>query len=251
MVPATRELSVPAHGEFARSLQAPKIRDCKVEDIKTELRVAMVKVGLRSQNWPNDMEKAILIEHIVSTYGMHTIEELRLAFNLAISGRLPMDENDVKCYENFSCLYVSQIMNAYRKWAAERHKELPMDKPKELPAESLTDKTMEDWLEVTRQQVKDGMLKSIHFMPVMLYTYLETKGVLKLTNDEKKVYMERAKAYRRGELVEKANNGNKDDHQALGRWMEGAINGFDSSETEILKNLARKMVLFDYLNEKE
>lgn len=81
----------------------------------------MVKVGLRSQNWPEGEEKAVLIEHIVSNFGGHRIEEIKLAFEMAIAGKFDVEVN---CYENFSCYYFSTIMNAYRKWSAQAYRQL-------------------------------------------------------------------------------------------------------------------------------
>lgn len=75
----------------------------------------MVKIGLRANNWPTDEEKLLLQQHIVRFYGNHTLDEIRLAFDMAITGRLDVQAN---CYENFSCLYFSTIMNAYRQWVA-------------------------------------------------------------------------------------------------------------------------------------
>jgi hypothetical protein len=87
----------------------------------------MVLVGIKANNVPNDREKSVLLQFIVNNYGGHTPSEIRLAFDLAISGDL--DVEDVKCYENFSPLYFASIMNAYRKWARPKHGEIkPIEK---------------------------------------------------------------------------------------------------------------------------
>lgn len=98
-----------------------------VEPLKQALRYAMVLVGIKAHNVPNDREKSVLLQFIVNNYGGHTPDEIRLAFDLAIAGEL--DVEDVKCYENFSPLYFASIMNAYRKWARPRHREIkPVEK---------------------------------------------------------------------------------------------------------------------------
>ena len=98
-----------------------------VEPLKQALRYAMVLVGIKANNVPNDREKSVLLQFIVNNYGGHTPSEIRLAFDLAIAGEL--DVEDVKCYENFSPLYFASIMNAYRKWARPKHGEIkPMEK---------------------------------------------------------------------------------------------------------------------------
>ncbi len=98
-----------------------------VEPLKQALRYAMVLVGIKANNVPNDREKSVLLQFIVNNYGGHTPSEIRLAFYLAIAGEL--DVEDVKCYENFSPLYFASIMNAYRKWARPKHGDIkPMEK---------------------------------------------------------------------------------------------------------------------------
>ena len=88
----------------------------------------MVKVGLRGSNFPDGAEKALLLAHVNLNYGNHTPEEIRLAFDLALSAKLGLDISDVKCYESFSCLYFSTIMNAYRAWAAQVDRQKPEPK---------------------------------------------------------------------------------------------------------------------------
>lgn len=105
--------------EIARmSLEVTKLPE---EALREVLRYCMVKVGLRATNFPEGAEKTLLLNHIYNNYGNHTPEEIRLAFDLALSAKLGLDTSDIKCYESFSCLYFSTIINAYRIWAAQVH----------------------------------------------------------------------------------------------------------------------------------
>lgn len=109
-------------GKFLQTIGGNKI--CQlldIEPIKQSLRYAFMLVGLRANNLPSEEEKAVLINFILKNYGGHTPEEIRLAFEMAVSGELGIDPN---CYENFSVLYFSKIMNAYREWACEEYKEV-------------------------------------------------------------------------------------------------------------------------------
>lgn len=74
---------------------------------------------------PVEEEKAVLLEYIFENYGGHTPDEIKLAFKMAISGKLNLEPKEVKCYENFSPLYFTTIMDAYREWAREQIKLLP------------------------------------------------------------------------------------------------------------------------------
>jgi hypothetical protein len=96
----------------ARSTQSLRLRH--EEDIKQVLRYAMVLVGLRGNNMPSEEEKFVLLNFIRSNFGNQTPEEIKLAFEWAVSGKLNID---AKCYENFSCEYFGRIMKAYIDYA--------------------------------------------------------------------------------------------------------------------------------------
>ena len=96
--------------------------------IKEALRMAMVLVGLRAANVPQSEEKGVLMAYIIENYGGHTPKEIKLAFTLAVSGKLNLEAKDVVCYENFSILYFSTIMNAYREWSKQAFCHLPKNK---------------------------------------------------------------------------------------------------------------------------
>jgi hypothetical protein len=116
---------------FVDAMQDHKIAKAPMEQIKNVLRLAMLKVGIRANNIPQDEEKAVLINNVVTNYPNHTCSEITLAFDLAIAGKLEVEAN---AYENFSCMYFSSIMNAYRKWAKEEYKQIPVKEVKQLSA---------------------------------------------------------------------------------------------------------------------
>jgi len=90
----------------------------------------MVIIGLRAQNYPDELETEILISFITEHYGGHTPAEIKLAFEMAIVRKLNVDP---VCYENFSVAYFASIMEAYREWSREQIKHLPA--PEERPRE--------------------------------------------------------------------------------------------------------------------
>jgi hypothetical protein len=68
---------------------------------------------------PTDEEKYVLLAFIKSNYGNQTPEEIAIAFEYAVAGKL---NTDCKCYENFSCEYFGRIMNAYIEYARQETK---------------------------------------------------------------------------------------------------------------------------------
>lgn len=187
---ARQESRLPATSEerqFELSLKGNKVSLQPVEELKEVLRLIMVKVGLRAANWPTDVEKTVLLNHIVKEYGLHTHEEILLAFDMAITGKLNADSN---CYENFSCAFFSNIMNAYRVWAGSIHKQIKQP-VLEAPKENLNDVTMQDWWNDVSDKVRNSGLKA-EFMPVMLYAWKQKKGEIKILQSVRDEYIIRA-----------------------------------------------------------
>ena len=102
-----------------KAQSTPNIRTRSEDDLKQVLRMAMLMVGLRGSNMPTDEEKYVLLAFIKSNYGNQTPEEIAIAFEMAVAGKL---NTDCKCYENFSCEYFGRIMNAYIEYARQETK---------------------------------------------------------------------------------------------------------------------------------
>lgn len=91
-----------------------------METLKEALRQVFFLIGLRAEQIPTDEEKSFLIQYIAENYGGHSADEIKLAFKMAIQGKLKIDNRDVKCYGIFSPIYFTTIMDAYRIWASEQ-----------------------------------------------------------------------------------------------------------------------------------
>lgn len=234
---------------FELALTTPRVDTVPLDDLKGVLRYAIMKVGLRAANWPTDVEKALLIQHIVTNYGGHTIEEIRLAFDMAITGKLEL--KDASCYQDFSCLYFSTIMNAYRLWAKEEYKQLNTGFVAiQEPKESLSDKAMSDWLAEIRDRLKAGNYP-VSFMPLQLYEWMKGRGEIKMAR-KRSEYLVMAVDHRFAELTELVHNQNNYDNRALLEKFSkmkaaGEVTG---SEILIIENLAKRMILFENLKSK-
>ncbi len=143
LAPATHEqrqiknLDLPERS-FLEAISRPRIRESSLEDVDKLFRSIFTLIGLKGQNYPNDFETLVLYQYLQENYAEHTTEEVFLAFKLAIQGSLKISIEDVKCYENFSCLYLSIIMTKYRQWASDTYRQLepiitkPQDEQKYL-----------------------------------------------------------------------------------------------------------------------
>jgi hypothetical protein len=85
-------------------------------DLKQVLRYSMLLVGLRANNMPTEEEKFVLINFIKTNFANITIAQIKLAFDMAVAGKLQVD---AKCYENFSCEFFGRIMAKYLEFSAE------------------------------------------------------------------------------------------------------------------------------------
>jgi hypothetical protein len=75
--------------------------------------------GLNKNNYPNKDETILLANFIHSEFGNYTIEEIKLAFNLAIKKELTMfmgKDESVEHYQTFSPVYFSKIMIGFKKY---------------------------------------------------------------------------------------------------------------------------------------
>lgn len=120
---------------FALALLQPKVQGIEEETLKKCLRYVFMVVGLRPANIPSGEEKEFLHQYIRNFYGGHTCEEIRMAFDMAVQGKLPVD---VTCYENFSVAYFCSIMNAFRRWASNQVREVE-EKPKPATRDEIAD----------------------------------------------------------------------------------------------------------------
>jgi hypothetical protein len=250
-VQVQQEFKKPVLGDelgLMTAIENTKINKSSVEEIKQVLRLTLIKIGLRSQNWPSDEEKLVLIEHIIKNYGNHTCEEIKLAFDMAIGGRLDVEVN---CYENFSCLYFSNIMNAYRHWANEAYRHLPEKNNQQIenvPRET-SDEEMAQWIMDWKYKVKE--INNPIMIPPMFYDWLVEKGMINLTKEEKReILMTQAVAVRIYNLVElsKQEGEHGESRKQLNDFNTmrnaGVIEGI---EIERLKEIAKKIAVFDYL----
>lgn len=236
------------------------VKDAPQDQFKEVLRLIMVKVGLRAQNWPEGEEKALLISHIQSNYGGHTLKELVLAFELGLAGKLETVKGeilDINHYENFTCLYVSTVLNAYRAWAKVQKdaidKNFTANLYNELQVghkEDTGEEAMRLWLKETVKGVADGRI-TLEFVPPMLSEWLDKKGEIR---DYKELVPEAA--IRIGKALAAHST---DSREAASEYTEfkamyqaGAVTGHWINRVE---TLAKKLVLWyriwDFINEQK
>lgn len=207
--PATQDWmpSVTGNETLGRAIDSNKIFESPVESLKDVLKFVMILVGIREQNIPNDVEKKVLIDFIQRHYGGHSLMEIKLAFEMAVTDKLSFEKGENSHhYENFSCSYFSKIMNAYRKWAASEIKHLPKKEVKELPPSPVD--WSATWEDYKRRSVTQDVEKMIIILPVC--DWLIEKNILTLTEEEQIEIFQFAKNNYLAELQETPNVQNRE-----------------------------------------
>jgi hypothetical protein len=156
-------------------------------ELKQVLRYSMLLVGLRANNMPNDEEKFVLINFIKTNFANVTIAQIKLAFDMAVAGKLQVD---AKCYENFSCEFFGRIMASYLIFSAEETRIIaqrkvedePLPKPsdEELKAQAIASANM-----YAEQLANDKKFKWIAGGLNYLYDVAKETNILRISNEEK------------------------------------------------------------------
>jgi hypothetical protein len=122
-----------------------------------------------------------------------TPEEIKLAFELAISGNFAID---AKCYENFSCEYFGRIMKAYIDYARQETITVPKveEVVKEIPSDSDLKMAAINSANMYSQEIIRCQEKSIKMNWIagglhVLYDYLVKFGIYEASlEDKQRIY---------------------------------------------------------------
>jgi hypothetical protein len=132
--------------EILNSFNGDKLNLISPITLRENLAYIFTLLGFK--NYPDKEEMLIIEDFIRTSYPLYTIQEFRIAFKMAVQGKLDCITDH---YEKFSPKFIGQIMSAYTKKANEVRK---IAKPivKELEPPKLTDDeiilfTQKEWLE--------------------------------------------------------------------------------------------------------
>lgn len=178
-------------------------------------------IGLRPQHFPTKEEDVFLFRYIRSHYGRHSIDELYLAFDLAINNKLDID--DYKVYDQFSIEYLVRIMNSYRRYSGEQFEQ---EKPKTM---------IEEIKVITHDEKKADIEELIHSqnydvrrIPMYMYDWMVELGYINHTHEDKyRMYGIAIKQrYRELRIAMESNYGNREAKAQFNNYKKMMENGF-------------------------
>ena len=98
--------------------------------------------------YPDKDEMVVIEDFIRTSYPLFTVQEFRIAFKMAIQGKL---DCSTEHYEKFSPKFIGQVMSAYTKKAIDVRKMikpiLSPNEPPKLTDEDIVSFTQKEWLQ--------------------------------------------------------------------------------------------------------
>lgn len=178
-----------------KAKQGNTLRTTNEKDLKQVLRYSMLLVGLRANNMPTEEESFVLLNFIQTNFANVTISEIKMAFDMAIAGKLGID---AKCYENFSCEFFGRIMARYLEFSAEETRIIsqrvvedePLPKPSE---EQLKTQAIINANDYAHSLANDKKFKWYEGGLSSLYDIAKETGILRISSEEKQEIWEKCK----------------------------------------------------------
>ena len=225
-------------------LKSKKIVDCTSREIIEKLSIIYMLIGLRPQHFPTQSEDVLILTFIKKHFGHKSIDELYLAFELAITGEL--DVEDIKVYDQFTLEYLMRIMNSYKRWLmikAKERNEMMKPQMKELPP--LTEQEKID--EIIEWKSK----QTVHYklLPMYLFDWMNQYGYMNMTDKDKILLYARATKLREFDLRNEAETfgGDKTPYRNFMRMKESNFENITPDEENKIESIFRKISIFEFL----
>lgn len=232
--------------DIVKILFAKKITDATDGEIQDRLLKTFLLVGLRMQHYPDKLHNQFLINYIRKEYGHKTLDELQLAFELAIKQELDID--DCKVYDNFSIEYLVRIMNGYRLWLiAENKKLVKMDDIEVDVVITERDKLNDIDTYLNRTDLN---LRNLHYIPLYIYDYMIELKLLNQSDKQKSIMYKRCLQLFEEKLSIKASSLESSDVQDYNRFMKQKAVGFiDISDDFVfqIEYMYKRLSVLDYI----
>ena len=150
-----------------------------VSPITLKENLAYIFTLLGFTKYPDTQEMVVIEDFIRTSYPLFTVEEFRLAFKMAVQGKL---DCSTEHYEKFSPKFIGQVISAYTKRALEVRKMIkPIIneiEPPKLSDDDIVSFTQKEWL----QSAKNDFNRVYNANKV--FDILLKQGKLKFEPDE-------------------------------------------------------------------
>jgi hypothetical protein len=203
-------------------------------------------IGLRPQHFPTKEEDVFLFKYIRNKYGKHSIDELYLAFDLAINNKLDID--DYKVYDQFSIEYLVRIMNAYRRYSGE----LLMEEQPKLLIEQTSRVIPREEKKADIEELINAQHYDVRKIPMYMYDWMVELGYIQHTDDDKYAMYDKAikQRYRDLRVAYESNYGNREAKAEFinyKKMMEDGFKDLTKAEESAIESVYRKLSVIEVI----
>lgn len=228
-------------GLIAQSKQSKLLHDCSDDEIKQALAKIFLMIGLRKQHFPNGFELDFIVSNIRKLYLHRTIFDLTNAFELGLRKEIDVELN---CYDQFTLIYLSNIMDAYRKYLVSAYNELPDEQPKQIEYKMTKEEKLADIEDFGTTECAFGMI------PGYIYDWIIELGLIVLDEDDKIEYYRRAILMRETELKANAENGDRQEYNAFMKMKRSGFSDITKQEFNNIEFNFKRIVVREYYRNK-
>jgi hypothetical protein len=215
------------------------IKDSSDSELADRLLKIYYLIGLRPKFFPTREMDAFLFNYIRENYGHRNIDELYLAFDLAVKRRFEVKE--INPYDQFSIPYLVDIMDSYRLFLKDLHNSKEKNKLQDELPKFVSDEEKKSDIEYWQNKQID-----FYLVPIYLYDYMVNLKLIK--EDDCLKYLEAAIKIRQNDLLRNPDKANRQDARELQKmYDEGYLYG---SQKNIIINIAKKITIKKYYESK-
>ena len=164
-----------------KAMQAKLVRDASNAELAAEFQKIYFIIGLRPHHFPDDNQSVLIFNYLRTSYPLRTLDELFLAFDMAIKGIFEV--NELKVYDQFTIAYMVGILNAYRKYVNNINSTIEYKPPvqqKVIVNQADKQKDIEEYL-----QRKDLTKRNLIMIPLYIYDNMVELGYIKQSEQRK------------------------------------------------------------------
>ena len=228
-------------GLIAQSKQSKLLHDCSDDEIKQALAKIFLMIGLRKQHFPNGFELDFIVSNIRKLYAHRTIFDLTNAFELGLRKEIDVELN---CYDQFTLIYLSNIMDAYRKYLVKSYNELPVEQPKQIEYKMTKEEKLADIEDFGTTECAFSMI------PGYIYDWIIDLGLVILDEDDKTEYYRRAIQMRESELKANAESGDMKEYNSFIKMKKSGFADITKAEINNIEFNYKRIVVREYYRNK-
>jgi hypothetical protein len=219
--------------------------DIFLDDLGKVIYQVVGDLGIK--NLPDEISEKRIIHYIVNYFRDLTLEDIRLAFELAIAGEL---DTTIEHYQSFDLQYICKILKAYRVRLKKANQNLLITRPKAQEKEVsdiLKKQYRQDFNNTLFDHYKNYCLTGT--VGVMAFSFVfdhfMNEKIFSLTKKKMQKYHAKAIEILKGELTKHSSEVELPNNRRILKNFEIAING---SEKNRLESLTKKAAILDFFN---